>query len=84
LYACIRNKVSLPNIFIDFCFVQIPYEMPVIILKQTFKMKLKLFISWLENADISLSSYLKKQIECSADNGNLRKYTKNQVIARLI
>jgi len=27
------------------CFVQIPYEMPVMILKQTFKMKLKLFNS---------------------------------------
>jgi len=27
--------------------------MPIIVLKQTFKMKLKLFISQLENADIS-------------------------------
>jgi len=36
-----------------FCYVQIPYEMPVIILKETLKIKLKLFISQLENADIS-------------------------------
>ena len=37
--------------------------MPVIILKQTSKMKLKLFISQLENDDISQSPYLKDQIE---------------------
>jgi len=49
--------------------------MPVIILKQTFNMKLKLFISHLENADIHQSSYLKEQIECAADNGSLIKCT---------
>ena len=36
-----------------FCFEQTPYEMPVIILKQTFKMILKLDISKLEKDDIS-------------------------------
>jgi len=36
-----------------FCFVQTPHEMPVIMLQQTFKMILKLFISKLENDDIS-------------------------------
>jgi len=41
--------------------------MPVIILKQTFKMKLKLFISQSENDDISLSPYWKEQIEWAAD-----------------
>ena len=49
--------------------------MPVIILQETLTIKLKLFISQLENADISWSPYLVEQIECGADNGNLRKYT---------
>jgi len=43
-----------------FCLEQIPYEMPVIILKQTLKMKFKLFMSQLKNADISWSPYLKE------------------------
>ena len=37
--------------------------MPVINLKQTFKMKLKLLISQLENADITWSPCLKEQIK---------------------
>jgi len=49
--------------------------MPVINLKQTFKMKLKLFISQLENADITWSPCLKEQIKWAADIGNLRKCT---------
>jgi len=49
--------------------------MPVIILQETLTIKLKLFISQLENTDISQSPYLVEQIECAADNGNLRKYT---------
>lgn len=50
-----------------------------------FKMKLKLFVSQLENEDLSQFPHLKEQSECAADNGNLTKYTeKNQVIARVI
>ena len=46
--------------------------MLVIILKQTFKIKLKLFISQPENDDINWSPYLKEQIECAADIGDMR------------
>ena len=49
--------------------------MLVIILKQTFKIKLKLFISQPENDDINWSPYLKEQIECAADIGDMRKCT---------
>jgi len=49
--------------------------MHVIILKETLKIKLKLFISQLENADISQPPYSKEQIECAVDNGNSRKRT---------
>jgi len=38
-------------------------------------MKLKLFIFRLEKVDMSSSPYLKEQIECAADNDNLRKCT---------
>jgi len=40
-------------------------------------MKLKLFITQLENAGISQSPYLKEQIEGAADKGNFRKCTSN-------
>jgi len=39
--------------FLSLFFLKIHYEMPVIILKQTSKMELKLFISRLENDDTS-------------------------------
>jgi len=39
-------------------------------------MKSKLFISQLENVNMNQFSYLKEQIECTADNSNLRNCTK--------
>jgi len=39
--------------FLSLFFLTIPYEMLVIILKQTSKMELQLFISQLENDDTS-------------------------------
>lgn len=40
-----------------------------------FKMKLKLFVSQLENDDLSHFPHLKEQSECAPDNDNLTKYT---------
>jgi len=56
--------------------------MLVIILKQTFKIMLKLFISQSENDDISWSLYLKEHNECAADIGDMRKCTVKMKLLR--
>ena len=38
-------------------------------------MKLKIFISQLENEDLCQSHHIKEQSECAADHGSLAKYT---------
>lgn len=40
-----------------------------------FQMKLKLFVSQLENEDLCQFPHLNEQRECAPDNGNLAKYT---------
>lgn len=44
-----------------------------------FKMKLKLFISQLENEDLSQFPHLKEQSECAEDNGNFTKYIETKI-----